>query len=316
MEASMKPDILQIEPIISDPISSLNNYFTIHNYWEADDSQSFIADLANRIRGIVTHGGIGAGAELIGSLPKLEIISCFGVGVDAIDLDAANAHNVIVTNTPDVLTDDVADLAIALILATAREIPQCDRFIRADRWKEGTMRFGTKVSGKTVGIIGLGRIGHAFAKRAEAFDLSVCYYDPREDPDVGYRHYSDLRTMAADCEFLVLTCIGGQATNNIVNAEILQALGPKGFLINVSRGSTVDESALITALQGGTIAGAGLDVFANEPHLPAELLASDNVVVLPHQGSATHETRNAMGQLVVDNLRAYFEGRPVLTRVA
>jgi len=163
MEASMKPDILQIAPIISDPISSLNNYFTIHNYWEADDSRSLIADLANRIRGIVTHGGIGAGAELIGSLPKLEIISCFGVGVDAIDLDAANAHNVIVTNTPDVLTDDVADLAIALILATAREIPQCDRFIRADRWKEGTMRFGTKVSGKTVGIIGLGRIGHAFA---------------------------------------------------------------------------------------------------------------------------------------------------------
>ncbi|MFQ5953758.1 MAG: 2-hydroxyacid dehydrogenase [Kiloniellales bacterium] len=307
--------VLMVAPLPKHIVEPLEAEFTVYRLWQPEDRDLFLGEVADDVRGIATSGMDGADAALIGALPKLEIISCFGVGVDPIDLDAAAAHDVIVTNTPDVLTDDVADLALALMLAVTRRLAEGDRFVRAGRWLKGNLPLGTKMAGRTVGIVGLGRIGQATARRAEACGMTVVYHGPRHKPDQPYRYYDDLRAMAADADILVVTCPGGEATHHIVDAAVLEALGPDGILINVARGSVVDEPALVRALEDGRLGGAGLDVFEDEPRVPEALIGLDNVVLLPHLGSATVETRRAMCDLVVENLRRHFAGQPVLTPV-
>jgi hydroxypyruvate reductase len=297
-------------------LDKLESTFTCHRLWEAADRAAFLADLAPRVRGIATTGFDGASRELIESLPNLEIISCFGVGVDAIDLAAARERNIIVTNTPDVLNDDVADLAVALMLSVARAIPQGDRYVRDGRWEtEGMMALQTQFSGKTVGILGLGRIGKVIARRCEAFDCTILYHGRSQQEGVPYRYYADLETMARDCDFLCAICPGGEATRNIVNRPVLEALGPKGFLVNVARGSVVDMDSLIAVLREGKLGGAALDVFPEEPKVPRALLEFPNVIVQPHVASATIETRTAMGDLTIENLALHFAGQPVRTPV-
>lgn len=297
-------------------LDKLEAQFTCHRLWEADDRSAFIEDLAPRVTGIATTGFDGASAELIASLPKLEIISCFGVGVDAIDLNAAKQRNIVVANTPDVLNDDVADLGVALMLAAARAIPQGDSYVRAGRWEaEGMMALQTKFSGKTVGILGLGRIGKVIARRCEAFDCTILYHGRSKQADVSYRFYDDLTAMARDADFLCAICPGGEATRNIVNRPVLEALGPRGILVNVARGSVVDADDLAAVLREEKLGGAALDVFPEEPSVPSALLEFPNVIVQPHVASATIETRTAMGDLTIENLVLHFEGKQVKTPV-
>ncbi|MCB9978902.1 MAG: 2-hydroxyacid dehydrogenase, partial [Rhodospirillales bacterium] len=233
--------------------------------------------------------------------------------VDNIDLDAAHARGITVTNTPDLVTNDTADLAMGLVLALMRRMVEGDLYVRLGKWRGGAMPLGAALSEKTIGIIGLGRIGNALARRADAFDMRVVWHGPREKPDAPYLHYKDLVEMAGVVDILAVTCPGGAETAGLVGADVLRALGPKGFLVNVARGSVVDEEALLIALENRAIAGAGLDVFADEPNVPEAFFGFDNVVLLPHVGTATLETRTKMGQCVVSNIMAYFEGRPVLT---
>ena len=230
--------------------------------------------------------------DLIEALPALEIIGVFGVGVDAVDLATARARGVRVTNTPDVLTEGVAELGIALLLAVARRIPFNDRFVRAGRWpKEGDPALSNSLAGRRLGIVGLGRIGRRVAELAEAFGMVICYAGPRRKDDVAWRYYDDLVDMARDVDCLMLTCKGGAETAGLIGREVIEALGPEGWLINIARGSVVDEAALVDALVAGRLGAAGLDVFAREPHVPEALLGLDNVVLQPHQGSASEETR-------------------------
>jgi lactate dehydrogenase-like 2-hydroxyacid dehydrogenase len=254
--------------------------------------------------------------DLIEALPALEIIGVFGVGVDAVDLATARARGVRVTNTPDVLTEGVAELALALLLAVARRIPFNDRFVRAGRWpKEGDPALASSLAGRRLGTVGLGRIGRRVAELAEAFGMVICYTGPRCKDDVAWRYYDDLVELAREVDCLMVTCKGGPETAGLIGREVIEAVGPEGWLINISRGSVVDEPALVDALVSGRLGAAGLDVFASEPRVPDALLRLDNVVFQPHQGSASEETRAAMGRLVLDNLEAHFAGRPLLTPV-
>ncbi|MDF0696061.1 2-hydroxyacid dehydrogenase [Rhizobium sp. MC63] len=296
-------------------MADLEAKYRVHRLWEAADRQELIARVGRDIRAVATRGELGASAELMKQLPKLEIVSCYGVGTDAIDLSYARTNSIRVTNTPDVLTEDVADIAIGLLLATARQIPQADVFVRAGQWGNIAMPLVTRVSGKKVGLAGMGRIGKAIARRAAAFGCDIAYFARNEHKDVGYAYQPDLVALADWADFLIVIVPGGQATMKIINAEVLKALGPKGMLINVSRGTTVDEEALIAALQNGTIQAAGLDVFLNEPKIDARFLTLQNVVLQPHHGSGTVETRKAMGQLVRDNLAAHFAGAALPTPV-
>ncbi|OWV75663.1 hydroxyacid dehydrogenase [Rhizobium sp. R339] len=289
--------------------------YRIHRLWEAADRQELIARVGGNIRAIATRGELGASAELMKQLPKLEIVSCYGVGTDAIDLSYARANGIRVTNTPDVLTEDVADIAIGLLLATARQIPQADAFVRTGQWGKVPMPLVTRVAGKKVGLVGMGRIGKAIAKRAAAFGCDIAYFTRNEHTDVAYAYQPDLIALADWADFLIVIVPGGEATMKIINAPVLKALGPNGMLINVSRGTTVDEEALIAALQNRIIQAAGLDVFLNEPKIDARFLTLPNVVLQPHHGSGTIETRKAMGQLVRDNLAAHFAGRALPTPV-
>jgi len=309
-------EILSVGPLYAPSFESMERDFTVHKLWQAKDRAAFIAEIGGHIRGIQTTGGHGADAKLMDSLPKLEIIACFGVAVDAVDLDAARQRGVIVTNTPDVLNECVADLAMGLTVATLRRISLGDRYVRAGSWLKGALPLAQKVGGKTMGILGYGRIGKAIAKRAEAFGMRIVYHGRKAQADVAHKYYASLTEMARDCDVLMVICPGGAATNHLVNAEVLAALGPEGTLINVARGSVVDEQALVKALADGSLGAAGLDVFESEPKVPEGLFGMDQVVLQPHVGSATHETRKAMGDLTVDNLRAHFSGKPVLTPVA
>jgi len=252
--------------------------------------------------------------SLLDALPKLEIISVFGVGYDGVPVDYCRQRGIKVTNTPDVLTDDVADVAVALVMMTGRGFVRLNRFVQAGEWEKRGPELTTKLSGKRVGILGLGRIGKAIAERVRALGMEVSYTG-RKPQDVPYRFVPDLKGLAAESDFLVVACPGGAATKNLVNADVLAALGKKGTLVNIARGSIVDEPALVAALESGTIKGAGLDVFADEPHIPAALMAMDNVVLLPHVGSATHETRKAMGDLCKANLDAWFGTGKVITLI-
>ncbi len=271
---------------------------------------------AANARALMTSGGKGASAALIAALPKLEIIVVNGVGYDAVDMDAARARGVRVTNTPDVLTADVADMAIGLIIATYRGIAAGDRYVRDGGWAaKRPLRLMRTASGRRLGIVGLGRIGKAIAARAEPMMASIAYTG-RTQQDVPYAYYPDAETLAASVDVLVVVVPAGAGTDGLIDRRVLEALGSDGLLINVARGSVVDERALVDALVDGRLGGAGLDVFADEPNVPEALLTLDNVVLQPHRGSATIETRTAMGQLVVDNLKAHLAGQPLLTPVA
>ncbi|WP_421566702.1 2-hydroxyacid dehydrogenase [Ochrobactrum sp. EDr1-4] len=310
-----KPQILLMGAYPEWDLADLEAQYQVHKVYEAQDRDAFIAEHAPEIRAIATRGELGASASLMKSLPKLEIVSCYGVGTDAIDLEHARGAGIRVTNTPDVLTADVADQGVALLLATARKLPQGDRFVRDGKWTKGNMELVTRVSGKRVGVVGFGRIGAAVAKRLAAFDCDVAYFSRSQRDGVACPFFQNLLEMAKWSEFLIVTLSGGNATRNIIDGAVLEALGEQGILVNVSRGSTVDEAALLTALEGKTIKGAGLDVFLNEPNIDERFFALDNVVLQPHHGSGTLETRQAMGKLVRDNLTAHFAGSALLTPV-
>jgi len=265
---------------------------------------------------LVTDPGIGADAAMMAAMPQLRLIACYGVGVDAIDLKAAAERDITVTNTPGLMADAVADLALALLLASARDIVAQDRYVRTKQWTTpaASVPLARGLRDKTIGILGLGAIGSAIAERAAGFGMTVCYTGPHEKP-VPYFFVADLHALAAMSDFLVVAAPGGAATRHLVNRDVLRALGPAGTLINVSRGTLVDESAMIDLLRSGELGFAALDVFENEPQIPDELLALPNVVVTPHQGSATAETRLAMAELVLANVEAFIQGRPCPTRV-
>ncbi|MHB8493868.1 MAG: 2-hydroxyacid dehydrogenase [Casimicrobiaceae bacterium] len=288
--------------------------YRCHDYHAAGDRAALIAAAAGTVRGLVQGGGTVTPTELLQQLPKLEIISVFGVGYDGVPVDYCRTRGIKVTHTPDVLTDDVADVAVALILMTGRGFVRANRFVHAGDWKRRAPELTSKLAGRTVGILGLGRIGKAIAQRVDAMGMKVAYTG-RKPQDVRWRYIADLEALAREVDFLVVACPGGAVTRNLVDARVLKALGPKGTLINIARGSIVDEPALTRALAEGTIRAAGLDVFADEPNIPDELLALDNAVLLPHVGSATHETRKAMGDLCKANLDAWFTRRSTLTLV-
>ncbi len=282
--------------------------------FEAADRGAFLKQHA-KLRGLAHFGHALVDAKLMDALPELEIIANFGVGVDQIDLEAAKKRGVIVTNTPDVLNECVADTAIALVLMTLRKYPQSEAWLRSGYWPtRGAYPLTVSLGGKTLGVLGLGRIGEAIAKRAAACGMKIRYHN-RNRKNVPYPYDADPLALAKNSDVLIVVTPGGAATAKLVNAKVLDALGPKGFLVNIARGSVVDEPVLLKYLQERKIAGAGLDVFADEPRVPPEFFALDNAVLLPHVASATAETRAAMGNLQVDNLVAHFAGKPVLTRV-
>jgi len=310
-----KPDVFIVGPIYKPTLDALDREFTTHKLWLAPDRKALLAACADRVRGIATTGFHGADAALIDALPKLEIISCFGVGYDAVDVEAAKRRNVIVTNTPGVLNDAVADLTMGLIIAAARRIPQGDRYVREGKWLREPQPLAQHVSGKRMGIIGLGRIGLDIARRALAFDMKIAYHSRHRVPESPFTYYERLIDLARNSDFLVAIVPGGDETYHLVNEAVMRALGPKGILVNVARGSVVDEKALVKCLQDGTLGAAALDVFEEEPKVPEALLSMDNVVMTPHVGSATPEARGGVGQLTVDNLIAHFAGKPALTPV-
>ncbi|HVY05658.1 MAG TPA: 2-hydroxyacid dehydrogenase [Burkholderiales bacterium] len=311
----MKPDLLLICPLFPATMKQLDDAYTVHRYYQATDKDAFVAGLADRITAAATAGHEGMSVALMNKLPKLKIISCFGVGVDGIDVPAAKKLGIAVTNTPDVLTECVADNAMALVLSTMRRTVFNDKFVRAGNWLKGGAPLADKVSGNRMGIIGLGRIGKAIAKRAEAFGMKISYHTRTKQNGVSYDYYDKPVQLARDVKVLVVACPGGKETERIVSKDVLDALGKDAYLINVSRGSTIDEPAMVDALVNGRLAGAGLDVFVAEPKVPEALFKLDNVVLQPHVSSGTHWTRAAMGQLVVDNLAAFFAGKPLLTPV-
>ena len=308
----MPVEILQTHKLLARCEQSLAERYTVHKLHEAADEDALLREVAPRVRAIA--GGNADGA-LMDKLPKLEIIANFGVGYDSIDTRAARDRNIRVTNTPNVLNDAMAEITIGLMIALARRLPQTDRFVRQGNWLKGAFPLLTELNGKTVGILGLGRIGKEVAARAQAMKMRVVYHGRHKQPNEPFIYYDKLADMARDADWLVLIAPGGKSTDKIVNREVLTALGPEGFLVNVGRGTLVDEPALVEMLQSKAIAGAALDVFEKEPQVPEALFALDNVVLSPHQGSATHQTRNKMGDLVVANLDAHFAGEPLLSAV-
>lgn len=311
----MKPEILVIDPWHPATLEALDRQFVTNKLWLASDGKALLAECGERVRAIATSPFGRIDAPLLDTLPNLEIISSFGVGVDAIDLAEAKRRNIAVTNAPNVMNDCVADLTLGLIVAVARRVCEADQFVRSGLWLKSTMQPTRKVSGQRLGIIGMGRIGKVIAKRAAAFDMVIAYHCRHRVPESPFTYYERLVDLAANSDFLVAIIPGGKETRHLVNEEVMRALGPNGILVNVARGSVVDEQALVKCLQEGALGGAALDVFENEPKVPEALFAMNNVVLQPHVGSATHETRTAMGQLTIDNLLAHFAGQPLLTPV-
>lgn len=310
--ATISPDILLTQPQSKNCIAALKQRFTLHSLIDSADPDALLNEAGGRIRAIA---GGKVNEALIDKLPKLEIIAHSGVGTDSIDLKAAKARGVRVTNTPDVLNDAVAELTIGLMLALARRLPQADRYIRDGEWSDGMYPLTGELNGKTLGILGLGRIGKEIARRAEAMKMKVVYHGRNRQPDQAYAYYADLTEMARDVDWLVLIAPSGRETEGIVSRQVIEALGQKGMLVNMARGSLVEEPALVELLTTGALGGAALDVFAKEPAVPEALLGLDNVVLSPHQGSRTLETRDAVGRLVVANLDAHFSGKPLISPV-
>jgi D-3-phosphoglycerate dehydrogenase len=310
-----KPVVLMMSAYTPSDMAAMEETYEIRKLWLASDKEAFLTAMTPDVRAIATNGELGASTALIDRCPKLEIIACYGVGFDAIDLKRAKERGVRVTNTPDVLTDGVADFAFALILGHLRRIVTGDAHVRSGAWKGGSPPLGRVLKDKTLGIFGFGRIGRAIARRAQGFGVTLAYCDVAPVAGVEAAYYADPVSLARASDILVATLSGGDATRGIVNAPVFEALGPSGLFVNVSRGSVVDEPALIDALERRLICGAALDVFWNEPNIDPRFLAFDNVLLQPHQSSGAIETRNAMGKLVRDNLEAHFAGRPLLTPV-
>ena len=308
----MPVEILQTHKLLDSCEQALAERFTVHKLHEAADKDALIAKVAGSVRGIA---GGNVSPALMDKLPKLEIIANFGVGYDTIDTKAAKERNIRVTNTPNVLNDAVAELTLGLMISLARRIPQGDQFVRQGKWLTGGQGLFSELNGKTVGILGLGRIGKEIAVRCQAMKMRVVYHGRRRQSDEPYVFYDNLTDMARDSDWLVLIAPGGKETEKIVNREVLEALGPDGYLVNVARGTLVDEPVLVEMLASKKLGGAALDVFEKEPQVPEALFALDNVVLAPHQGSATHQTRNKMGALVVANLDAHFAGDPLISAV-
>lgn len=313
-QTAERPVVLTAAKLWPPMMQALHAVFEVHDRTHQSDPAAF-AEVAPRVRAIAASGESKVPRELIAQLPKLEMISVFGVGYDGVDVAAARERGIAVTHTPNVLNDEVADLAMALVLAVSRRLVEADRYVRGGQWLKGPMPLARKVSGTRMGIVGLGRIGQAIATRAEAFGMSIAYTSRNAKPGVAYRYFPSAEALAAEVEFLVVITPGGAATRKLIDAKVLAALGKKGYLVNVARGSVVDEAALVAALQAGTIAGAALDVFENEPNVPEALFGLDNVVLVPHIGSATWQTRQAMSDLAFGNLEAHFAGRPLLSPV-
>ena len=311
----MKPRVIQIGRLQASTEQALAAEFDVHPLWRETDPAAFLAKEGDTFVGLATSVRFGADAKLMDALPKLRVISNFGVGYETIDVEAAKKRGITVANTPDVLTDCVADLAIGLAIDVARGISAAERFVRRGDWQKAQFPLQTRFSAKRLGILGLGRIGRAIAKRAEGFDMQIRYYNRRPVAGVSYGYAASLPELARWADFLVVAAAGGAATRSLVSAEVLDALGEKGFLVNIARGSVVDEPALVRALTERRIGGAALDVFVDEPNVPLALMELDNVVLLPHIASGTHETRAAMGNLVVENLRAFFSTGRVVTPV-
>jgi len=310
-----RPDIVQVAELPSWTTDRLERLFTVYRLWEAKDEAAFFAGPAGEARAVATLGHIRLPPGVLRHMKRLQLISCFGVGYDGVDVPQAKARGVAVTNTPGVLTDCVADFGMLLVLAICRRAVEGDRYVRAGRWLQANLSLGTAPRGKTLGIVGLGRIGQALADRATAFGMKIAYHGPSRKPGVDYPYFASAAALAATADVLALTCPGGAATRHLVDAKVLEALGPKGFLVNVARGSVVDERALVHALVQRRIAGAALDVFDDEPRVPEALMGLDNVILEPHQASATVETRTAMGDLMIDNLVRHFADQPLLTPV-
>jgi lactate dehydrogenase-like 2-hydroxyacid dehydrogenase len=311
----MKPDVLQIVAMPPRVEAALAEAYEVHRYWETDDKAALLARIGPGLRAVATDGHYGVAPEIFAAAPKLEIVASYGVGYDNIDTAACKARGVRVTNTPDVLNDAVAELAIGLMIGLCRRIPQADAFTRAGRWTSGSFGLTGELTGAHAGILGLGRIGKEIARRCQAMKMRVSYHGRHEQPFEPHAYYASLEAMARDVDWLIVIAPGTAATRGIVSRAVLEALGPEGALVNVARGALVDEAALVELLGSGRLGGAALDVFADEPRVPAAMLAMPNVVLSPHQGSATGKTRAAMGDLVVRNLAAHFAGDPLVTPV-
>jgi lactate dehydrogenase-like 2-hydroxyacid dehydrogenase len=312
-----RTDILMTAPMMPIVIEALDKAFTLHRLWEQSDKEAFLKEFGPRIRGVATSTLYGRlEASLLDRLPKAEIISSFGVGYDNVDAVEAGKRGIVVTNTPGVLDDEVADLTIGLLLATLRKIPQADRYLRDGKWLKAPFPLSSTLREKKIGIVGLGRIGKAIARRLSGFDVSIAYHGRTQQDDVAFAYHPTVTGLAEASDVLIVITPGGAATKHLINAEVLKALGPTGVLINVARGSVVDEQALIEALKSGTILSAGLDVYDDEPRVPQELIDLEHVVLLPHVASGSVHTRNAMGKLVADNLISWFDGKGPLTPVA
>jgi lactate dehydrogenase-like 2-hydroxyacid dehydrogenase len=314
-----KPAMLMTGEMMPLIMNGCDAVFDVHRLWQAADREALLKHVEPDIRAICTggHTGVKTDDALMGRFPNLKIVGNFGVGYDSVDAAAAARRGVIVTNTPDVLTEEVADTALGLLLSTVREFSRAEKWLRDGRWAaDGDYRLTpASLRDRSVGIAGLGRIGKAIARRVEAFGVPVSYYGRSRQAGVSYGYHSDLVALARDVDTLIVVTPGGPDTQNLINAAVLNALGPRGILINISRGSVVDETALIEALKNRTILAAGLDVFLNEPRINPAFLQLDNATLLPHVGSASQHTRNAMGQLVMDNLIAFAEGKPPKTPV-
>jgi hydroxypyruvate reductase len=308
----VKPEVVVLAPIYGPTITALEAEYTVYKLWEpADQPQP-----PKTVRAAVTSGLAGFDGGILEKFPDIGIVACFGVGHGTLDLAAAAKRKVVVTNTPDSSADAVADIGLGLILAVMRRLCEADRFVRAGRWTKGGFPLAAGLKEKTCGIVGLGKIGRGIAARVTACGMSVSYYGRGKKSDVDYRYFSDIEKMAAASDCLVVSCAARPETHHLVNAEVLSALGPQGFLVNIARGSIVDQPALIAALTSGGIAGVGLDVYEDEPNVPQELMAMENVVLLPHVGTSTRDIREERGRIVLENLRRYFAGEPPLTPVS
>jgi lactate dehydrogenase-like 2-hydroxyacid dehydrogenase len=317
-----KTKILMPVPLYDTVINALESEFELIKLWQSEDPDALIAREGANIKALATGvsvlaqgRSIAIDADFMARFPNLQIISHLGVGYDLIDAAWAGAHGIIVTNTPDVLTDETADTALGLLLSTVRQLPQADRYVREGKWPTAPFPLTGTLRHKKIGIAGLGRIGKAIAKRLEPLSVDIVYFGRQRQMDVSYRYYNDLKAMARDCDILIIAIPANPSTHHLVTSDVLDALGPDGMIINIARGSLIDEVALIKALEERRIFSAGLDVFEHEPHVPTALMNMEHIVLFPHIGSASHETRAAMGTLMVDNLRAWHSGKSPLTPV-
>lgn len=316
MNTQTTQTVLLIAPVLDSLLDKLSTAFTVHRLYEQPDADAFLQQVGPTIQAVVTRGDIGVSNHVLQALPQVGLIALFGVGTDAVDLNYTRSRNIAVTITSGVLTQGVADLAMGLLLAGARQLCQGDRFVREGRWLNTAPALATQVSGKRIGIFGMGNIGQAIARRASGFDMEILYNDRQKIAGLDYQWCADLHTLAGESDFLVIAASAGAENQKLINASVLNAMPKHAWLINIARGSLVDESALISALQKGVIGGAALDVYEDEPNVPAALIALDNVVLQPHVASATHETRQKMSDVVYANVEAYFAQAPLPNIIA